>query len=316
MTDAAGRRIRAVRWARRARVPAAAVLAALVACSLTACLGPDARVPEGRDAVRTVPLAEAEALTQAVADVVPADLRPDERALFRRRGEAGAVWSASPMNGFDLTGLSWGGGRAALVTDRHVVFAAHGIFPQVGGTLTFYDRDGWPIVREVVAKAVLPRLGGADLDVAVGRLDAPVPGGVAIYALPEVDPVALAAMARARPPVVVTFARGGRDRNGDLGWDAFATVSSLARVTAGGARVVYARQTPLLDDPETEHAALWGDSSSASFLAQDGTLLLFSHYHTNQGAGAGPNYADGRVQALLREAITQLDAQQDAPPRP
>ena len=264
-------------------------------------------MPEGRDAVRTVPVGEAEALAASVAAVVPANLGPHERALFARRDGAGAVWSASPMNGFDLTGLSWGGGRAALITDRHVVFSAHTPSPKEGGRLTFYDRDGWPVVRTVTRTVTLAPLGGAPLDAVVGRLDAPVPAGVAVYALPDADPARLAALARARVPVVVTFARGGEDRDGALGWGAFASVSSLARVAAGGARVVYAKETGALDDPRAEHDAQWGDSGSASFLARDGALLLLSHYHTSQGAGAGPNYADPAVQRLVSEAVARLD---------
>ena len=273
------------------------------------CLGPEEAVPPGREAVRTVPLAEPDALMAAVTRVVPMDLRPRERGLFVRRDETGAVWSASPMNGFDLTGLSWRGGRAALITDRHVVFAAHVPQPKVGGTLTFYDRDGWPITRTLARRAVLPRLRGVDLDVAVGRLDAPVPAGVAVYALPGIDPVAMGMMARGDVPVVVTFARGGKGQNDEPGWGAFASVSRLDAVTAGGARVIYARDTSALSDRQAEHAALWGDSGSASFLAQDDALLLLSHYHTSQGAGAGPNYADPDVQRLLRDAVETLDAE-------
>ena len=145
--------------ARRGRALAARLAACLLAaCLLPACQGPDLSVPEGRDAVRSAAVGEAEALAEAVARVVPANLGPHERALFVRRDGAGAVWSASPMNGFDLTGLSWGGGRAALITDRHVVFAAHGIKPTVGGTLTFYDREGWPVVRRLTAREVLAPL--------------------------------------------------------------------------------------------------------------------------------------------------------------
>ena len=282
----------------------------LVACCaallvLLSCAGPDVSVAPGREAVRVAAVPPLRALEAEMAAGVPADLRPQERALFVRRGAGGAVWSASPLSRFDLTGVSWEGGRAALVTDRHVVFSAHTPTPRKGGTLTFYDRDGWPVTRRVTATAALPRLRGADLDAVVGLLDAPVTAGVAVYALP--DGGALGDLAAARPPVLVTFARGGRKPTGEVGWGAFATAATLARVSAGGARVVYAEREALRH-PSARHDAMWGDSGSPSFLATEDGLLLLSHYHTSEGAGAGPNYADPRVQGLLEDAIERLGA--------
>lgn len=279
-----------------------------LACAwvLSACLGPDDAVPPGRDRVRVQTIGAPENVVQTVSRAVPTNLRPQERALFKRRDAAGAVWSSSPMNAFDLTGIAWGGGRAVLITDRHALGAAHTPKPARGTELTFYDQGGWPVTRTAIGVVTLPRLRGADLDTRVVRLDEPVPAGVTVYPLAAGDAATLAA---ARTPVITTFARGGRTARGETGWGAFATIATLSRVTSGGARLAYDVRADLFaPGSQAGHAAMWGDSGSPSFLATGDGLALLSHTHTSGGAGRGPNYADPEVQRLIREAVATLNA--------
>ena len=301
---------------------AAALLSAWAAALLSACAGPGAtEVPPGREVVRTVPLgpedalagAEAEAgakalaetLTAAMAEALPRGLVPEERRLFRRRAKEGAVRSASPLADLDLSGVSWGGGTVVtLVTDRHAIVSAHVPRP-VGSTVRFYTREGWPVDREVAAKVKRPRLpDGTPVDIAVVALDAPVPGGVAVYPLPRADQDVMAALAREAPPLLVTFRQ------------AHATVGTLDRVRAGGARLRLAASSRRLGlSEEVGHAAAWGDSGHPWFWVTPDGLVLAGHTHTDEGAGAGPNYADEAVRAAVEAAIAETDAA-DAAGRP
>ena len=274
-----------------------------------ACAGPGAtEVLPGREAVTTVALgpqdalggpeaaAGAEALADRLADemraVLPDGLIPDETALFKRIDASGAVWSASPLNDLDFSGIGWGGGTiVTMITDRHGIVSGH-VPREVGSDVRFVTRDGWPVVRKVAAKTVLARLDSAKLDIAVVRLAEPVPSGVAVYPLAAMDRDVGVALRGQEAPLIVTH--GGRR----------ATVSTLAGAGAGGARLVLAAGSKRLGLAEdVAHAAKWGDSGHPWFFVVDGRLVLASHYHTNQAAGAGPNYADARVRAMIERAV-------------
>ena len=292
------------------------VLAALlVVCTgplLSACAGPGAtEVAPGRDAVTTVRLgpedalagaeadeaatALAEALTAGVRAVLPDGLAPEETALFRRYDDAGAVASASPLADLDLSGVAWGPGPiVTMITDRHAIVSAH-VPKDVGAPVRLVTRDGWPVARTVAAKTVLAPVDGTNLDIAVVRLDAPVPADVRTYPLAVIDAGVFARLRGKGAPVVATFA--GRQ----------ATVSTLRGATDDGLRLMLSIGAPTLGLPEAAgHAAQWGDSGHPIFWVAGGELVLASHYHTSAGAGAGPNYADARVRAAVEAAVAEL----------
>ena len=285
----------------------------LAALLLVACAAPGAtEVAPGREAVTAMALGPAdvlagaeaaaaaggvaEAMAAGVAAVLPDGLVPAETALFKRRDAGGAVWSASPLNAADWSGASWGGGTVVtMITDRHGIVSAH-VPRAVGSEVRFYTRGGWPVTRTVAAKAVLAPVDGVNLDIAVARLDAPVPSGVAVYPLAAIDADVFAAMAGEGAPVVATHA--GRR----------ATVSTLYRGTDDGLRLLLeagSRRLGLAED--VAHAAQWGDSGHPVFaVTADGPALL-SHFHTSGLGGAGPNYADARVRAAVMDAVAGLD---------
>lgn len=284
----------------------------LAACLLlVSCAGPDAnRIAPGREAVRSTALgpaqampgaeadeaaALAEALTAAMRGVLPDGLTPDETALFRRYDEAGAVASASPLADLDFSGVAWGPGPVVtMITDRHGIVSAH-VPKDVGAPVHLVTRDGWPVRRTVAAKTVLAPVDGVNLDVAVVRLDAPVPSGVAVYPLAAIDEDVFTALWGEEAPVVTAFA-GKR-----------ATVSTLRGGTDGGLRLMLSVGSRALGLPEAAgHAAAWGDSGHPIFWLVNGEFVLASHYHTNAGAGAGPNYADARVRAAVMAAVQGL----------
>lgn len=300
------------RFATRAALALAyALLAACAGASLSACAGPGASdVLPGRDGVTAVALgppevvpgaeadeaaALAEALTAEVGAVLPDGLTPAETALFRRYDEAGAVASASPLADLDFSGVAWGPGPiVTMITDRHGIVSAH-VPKDVGAPVHLVTRDGWPVPRTVAAKAVLAPVDGVNLDIAVVRLDAPVPAGVAVYPLAAIDADVFAKLRGKEAPVVAAFA--GRR----------ATVSTLRASTDGGLRLMLSVGSRTLGLPEAAgHTAAWGDSGHPIFWVVDGELVLASHYHTNAGAGAGPNYADARVRAAVTAAVAAL----------
>ena len=294
-----------------------ALLSLLPVAALAACAGQEASfVLPGRDVVSLRPLppmvaeqAGADRLADESLSALRARLprRTDETdgALFRRKDDVGAIWSAAALTALDLSGVAWGpGAMATLITDRHVIASAHVIGP-VGNHVTFYTREGWPIRRVVTAKAELRRdpQAGAPLDTVVARLDAPVPSGVQVYPLAAAPEGGVERLAAARMPVIVTY------RNGRIG------IGTLFGTRGAGARVSYAEGHLGLGPLEgLTRRARGGDSGHPSFLLVNGELLLFSHYHTNELAGAGPAYAEPSVRDAITEAIRRLDAEAAARP--
>ena len=286
----------------------------LAALLVAACAGPGVtEVPPGRDRVTSVALtpdgvvpgAEAAEVAERfaaarraeLAAMLPDGLTASETKLFKRFDEAGAIWAATPLGGLDFSGVSWGGGSVAtMITDRHALVSAH-VPREVGSELRFVTRGGWPVERRVAAKAPVTLAEGPDLDLALLTLDAPVPGGVAVYPLAAMDEATATALRGEQAPLVVTH--GGRR----------ATIGTLAYASGGGTRLVLAKGSRALGlDEAVGHEAAWGDSSHPWFWVVAGRLVLAGHTHTNQGAGAGPNYADARVRGAIEEAVAAAEA--------
>lgn len=285
------------------------LVAALVWALAAGCAGPGAteRAP-GRENVRTVMLGPAEVLpgeeASAAATVLSDDLAatlmaalprglvPAETALFKRLDHAGGIWSASPLNAFDFSGVAWGGGVVAtLVTDRHALVSAHVPRP-VGSELKFVTAKGWPVTRRVAERRPVANLTAAKLDLVVLVLDEAVPGDVMVYPLGAMAPDVAAFLGRTQAPLIVTYPRRQ------------ATIGTVRAATDGSARLVLAAGSRRLGLNEAVgHSAKWGDSGHPWFWALDGQLILAGHTHTNQGAGAGPNYADARVRAAVMAAV-------------
>lgn len=281
--------------------------AALAALVLAACaapgpprgltvvpLGPQAPVTseEAGEAAQELAAWMADGLSAALPD----ELTAEDSVLFGKKDEWGRRKSRSALNALDLTGIGWGRGAVVtLITDSHAIVAAHVPRP-VGSLVVFYDKEGFEILRSVAAKTRVPREAGTDLDLAVVRLDQPVPADIMVYPLPAVAPQVAGRLGLHDAPVLVTY-KGRR-----------ASVGSIAGTSAGGLRVLLRKGSRRLGVPEAlGHAAERGDSSHPSFWVVDGRMLLASHYHADAMAGIGPNYADARVRAAIEAAIAVLD---------
>ncbi len=199
--------------------------------------------------------------------------------LFRYyQPQAKAAWKSNWTSAFDLTGVSWNDPTTAtLIAPQFVVMAAH--YPRSSHVpVVFHDKDGNPYERFVIAKQNVP-----GVDVAVGKLNLPLPAAVKRYRLAS---VADATLGR---PVIIT------DQTKTLSVHRIGAVSgnAISFVPVPGLSPFYGRNL------------VKGDSGNPTFIVKNGDLVLLET-HTTGGPGAGPFYGSPQVQAGIREAISSL----------
>lgn len=205
--------------------------------------------------------------------------RPEKGNLFRDyRVDGTARWSRNWTSRFDFSGVAWNDRRTATAVSRqHVVMANHFVRPD-NVPLVFHDRRGQPHERWLSGVRRLNPLG----DVAVGRLNLPLPDGVAHYGL------ANPGEATRNRPVLIT--------------DQTRAVSIHLLIAIQHRRVMYGFASDL---PQVYRRQLVsGDSGNPAFLLREGRLVLLST-HTTGGAGTGPFYGDPEIAAAVRAAIAE-----------
>ena len=203
----------------------------------------------------------------------------EKGALFQYyQPKAGSKWRNNWTSRFDLTGVSWNDARAAtLISPSHVVMAAHFTRPSDVAVM-FHDRNG--NFHERYITAVRPLAVG---DIAVGRLNLPLPPEVKYYRLVNAGDAGIGRT------VIVT------DQTSTL---------SVHRIAAVSGTTVSLGHIPALN-PIYRRNLIVGDSGHPSFVMKNGQLVLLET-HTSGGAGAGPFYGDPGVQAAIRAAMAGL----------
>jgi hypothetical protein len=216
--------------------------------------------------------------------------RPVDLAFLPQKPEKGAVFAMYNYHGtalrrnnwtsrLDLTGVSWNDPRTATAVSRnHVVMAAHFIRPSEV-PLIFHDRAGNRHVRTLAAVQALTSVG----DIAIGRLNQPLPPGVKHYRFAgQADAV----------PMKLVFVT-----------DQKMTVSLHRLGQAGAGRVVLGYDPKI---PKTYWRNLVvGDSGNPAFIERDGELLLLTTFTTG-GPGTGPFYGEPAVREAVMAAIGTL----------
>lgn len=193
-------------------------------------------------------------------------------------------WGRNFTRRMNFTGVAWDDTRTAtLVSPEHVVMAAHYQRP-VGSTMVFHDRRGRPQRRVLAAVESLAGI----TDVAVGRLDAPLPDSVRPYRLlpPSGSYGALAGC-----PAVVT----------DQHRKAF--VHEIANVPDNGLSFRHPATSRI--PAHLTKSLVTGDSGNPSFLLVGGELVLIET-HTFGGPGAGPFLSGPQVFAAINGAMSKL----------
>ena len=208
---------------------------------------------------------------------------PDPRIFVHYDSAGRSLWARNFTRRLNFTGVAWDDNRTAtLVSPEHVIMAGHHSRP-AGATLVFHDLRGNPHSRTL--SAVEP-LGFAD--VAVGRLDAPLPASVKPYRLlPPSDGYGSLAGCLA----VVT----DQHRN--------AFIHEVAGFQ--GTTVVFRRPDSSRIPPTLVKSLVSGDSGNPSFLLVGGELALLET-HTTGGPGAGPCYASPQVFTAVNAAMAKL----------
>lgn len=194
-----------------------------------------------------------------------------------------SLWASNFTLRLNFTGIAWDDSRTAtLVSPLHVVMAAHYQRP-VGSSLVFHDSGGKPQRRTLVA---VEKIGIAD--VAVGRLDAPLPASVKPYRLlpPSADHGQLVGCL-----AVIT----------DQHRRAF--LHEVAHIQGNGCSF---RMPPASRvSPHLVKNLVSGDSGNPAFLLVGGELVLIET-HTGGGPGIGPFYSSPAVFAAINAAMAKL----------
>jgi hypothetical protein len=203
----------------------------------------------------------------------------EKGTLFRTyQPQAKAAWKNNWTAAFDLTGVSWNDSTTAtLVAPQFVVMAAH--YPRSPHVpVVFHDKQGNPFERFVTATQRVP-----GVDVAVGKLNLPLPAAIKRYRFASVSD------ATPSRPVIIS------DQTKTLSIHRIGAVSGnvISFVPVPGLSPVYGRNLVV------------GDSGNPSFLVKNGDLVLLET-HTTGGPGAGPFYGSPQVQAGIRNAISSL----------
>lgn len=244
--------------------PMKIVICSVIALAFVSCAGPSGPAASG-------PVA---------ADLAFLPAKPQKGSVFTFYNHHGpAARSGNWTSAFDLTGVSWNDPRTATaISRRHVVMAAHFIRP-TDVPLVFHDRSGGRHVRKLTQVHTLGGVG----DIAVGRLDEPLPAGVAHYALASPQD------ATPRRLALVT------DQNMTV---------SLHRVgQVSGGRVMLGYDPAI---PKTYWRNLVvGDSGNPAFVTDGGRLKLLTTFTTG-GPGTGPFYGDPAVAAAVQSAMARL----------
>jgi hypothetical protein len=193
-------------------------------------------------------------------------------------------WGGNFTRRMNFTGVAWDDTRTAtLVSPEHVVMAAHYQRP-VGTALVFHDRRGRPQRRVLAAVESLAGIA----DVAVGRLDAPLPDSVRPY---RVLPPSGGYGALAGCLAVVS----------DQHRKAF--IHEIAGVTGNGLHFRHPAASRI--SPHLTKNLVTGDSGNPSFLLVGGELVLIET-HTTGGPGAGPFLSSPAVFAAINGAMSKL----------
>lgn len=216
--------------------------------------------------------------------------RPEDLAFLPQKPEKGTLFLMYNYHGtalrrnnwtsrLDLTGVSWNDPRAATAVSRnHVVMAAHFIRP-ADVPLIFHDRSGNRHVRTLTSVRALTGVG----DIAIGRLNQPLPPGVKHYRFAEpADAV----------PMKLVFVT-----------DQKMTVSLHRLGQVGAGRVILGYDPKI---PKTYWRNLVvGDSGHPAFIERNGELLLLTTFTTG-GPGTGPFYGEPAVRQAVMAAIQTL----------
>lgn len=217
-------------------------------------------------------------LSKGELGLLPAS--PEKGELFTYYEPKGlAKWKRNWTYALDMTGVSWNDNRTAtLIDDQFVVMAAHYIRPG-DVPVMFHDRDGKPVERYITAVRSLAPMA----DVAVGKLNLPVPGGIKRY---QFAPLTEVKQGRA---VLIT--------------DQTKTVSIHQVQSLNGRMVSFAYHPQI--DPVYRRNLIVGDSGNPTFIISGGDLkLLETHFFG--GPGTGPCFAVGELQSAVRAAMAEM----------
>lgn len=162
-----------------------------------------------------------------------------------------------------------------LVTSQHFLCATH-FTPVVGGIVRFVDSTGAVIERSVVSVTPVPNDSAGSSDIAVGKLDAPLPSTVAVF--PWLNLAEDEAAHGARLMVFGRIAKGG---SGVLA--GFETLDETGVADTRCLRFDYLSASGGADDCQFEG----GDSGSPCFVTVNGMPVLVG---TNSAVGTGEGF--------------------------
>lgn len=214
-----------------------------------------------------------------VADMPVAWASPNVFETYNPKGDS--VMKDSWTRKFDASGISFNEKQTCtLVTRQHVVMANH-YKRKVMERVIFHDRGGRRLVRHLVD---VRKVYG---DVAVGRLNQPVPAGYKVYPLLRAE---AGLGERLKGELVLVTDQNRR-----------VFVHEVARVSGANIGFGYDKAKGI---GFAKHLVS-GDSGNPSFMMKGGEPVLIET-HTSGGFGTGPFYGSEVVQRELARVIGEM----------
>ena len=204
--------------------------------------------------------------------------KPTKGTLFDYyEAQRKSKWSRNWTSDIDLTGVSWNDSRTAtLIAPQFVVMAAHYIRPS-DVPVAFHDRRGNPQVRYITQVKSLAPLA----DIAIGKLNLPVTSAIRAYRFGKLSDLPYGRK------VLIT--------------DQTKTISIHQVHSVSNQSISFAYTDPL--DKIYHRNLIVGDSGNPTFILTNGEMRLIET-HTYGGPGVGPCYADPKIQAAIKTAIS------------
>ena len=202
------------------------------------------------------------------------------------------AWGSAWMKAIDFSGIAWDNPRTlTLVSPRHAMMARH-YQRKIGSTVTFHDRRGKPVTRQINGIVNLEN------DIAVVILDEDVPPTVKTYRLlPPGE--SYSKLLRGSHVLITSWANGARKVH----------IHSVFSVFSGLVTFVDTATLPA----SFFNKLIKGDSGNPSFLWLNNEPILIGT-HTYGGSGRGPFFSTTENFSEINAAMLKLSKSQKAPP--
>lgn len=257
-----------------------------------------AKTARASDAATEAPGALAVPLNAHMDASVPLSITPSEKLIFSSYDPNGtSVYAPGWISKLDFSGVAMDNNRAAtLIAPQFAVMAKHYHRP-VGSVIHFHDRSGQVVPRTITGIKFPPPHPNPTFgnpDIALIRLDSPVPNSVRFY------PVLPAGDYRTNLTGAKILALDAERKVHQFEIEKVFEGYNLSTLSARQAKIASI-------NPAWYEDIIGGDSGKPSFLVIRGMLVLMSTHATGGWGFNGPFFGNADSQKFIVEGARALE---------